>query len=206
MRPREQLQKAAGYEDRSHDFDEVLRILDSELRLITPTDPEGMVSEGADHSRVGNYQLAHDYLVPALQTWLSRRQKQSARGRAELRLAERESLWSSKPVNQQLPPLWEYVNIGLLSRRAEWTASQTRMMNAARRYYFTRILAATMVLVLLGWGAWEMRGRIRAESLVDTLASASEDRVLEVIGEIKPNYRWAPPVVGCRRASVRHNH
>ena len=32
---------ASGYADRPRDFDDLIRILDGELRLITPTDPEG---------------------------------------------------------------------------------------------------------------------------------------------------------------------
>ena len=33
---------AAGYEQHPKDFDALLQILDSELRLITPTEPEGL--------------------------------------------------------------------------------------------------------------------------------------------------------------------
>ena len=36
-----------------------------------------------------SYQLTHDYLVPSLRAWLTRKQRESRRGRAELRLAER---------------------------------------------------------------------------------------------------------------------
>ena len=42
MRSQADLQEAAGYQDRPSDFADLLRILDSELRLITPTDPEGI--------------------------------------------------------------------------------------------------------------------------------------------------------------------
>ena len=33
--------EASGYGSRPKDFDDLIRILDSEIRLITPTDPEG---------------------------------------------------------------------------------------------------------------------------------------------------------------------
>ena len=36
-----ELLEASGYAGRPQDFDDLLRILDSEIRLITPTDPEG---------------------------------------------------------------------------------------------------------------------------------------------------------------------
>ena len=44
MRSRQELLEASGYANRPRDFDDLIHILDPELRLITPTDPEG--SEG----------------------------------------------------------------------------------------------------------------------------------------------------------------
>ena len=45
MRSEQELQSSAGNAARPRDFHEVLHILDSELRLITPTDPEGSGAE-----------------------------------------------------------------------------------------------------------------------------------------------------------------
>ena len=74
----------------------MIRILDSEIRLITPTDPEGVQTEDGEPDGVGPrssgvrfYQLTHDYLVPSLRDWLTRKQRETRRGRAELRLAQR---------------------------------------------------------------------------------------------------------------------
>ena len=41
MRSYAELLEASGYGSRPKDFDDLIRILDSEIRLITPTDPEG---------------------------------------------------------------------------------------------------------------------------------------------------------------------
>ena len=46
MRSEAELREASGYAGRPRDFDDLLRILDPELRLITPTDPEGSTGEG----------------------------------------------------------------------------------------------------------------------------------------------------------------
>ena len=46
MRSRQVLLEASGYANRPGDFDDLIHILDHELRLITPTDPEGSSSEG----------------------------------------------------------------------------------------------------------------------------------------------------------------
>ena len=100
----EALLEASGYAQRPNEFGDLIQILDSEIRLITPTVPAG---EDVDvHAQDGSpratealaepaaqqekyYQLTHDYLVPSLRDWLTRKQKETRRGRAELRLAER---------------------------------------------------------------------------------------------------------------------
>ena len=43
MRSTQELLEASGYANRPRDFDDLIHILDPELRLITPTDPEGSV-------------------------------------------------------------------------------------------------------------------------------------------------------------------
>ena len=93
MRSRQELLEASGYANRPRDFDDLIHILDPELRLITPTDPEGSSSEGQQTAPSGQYyQLTHDYLVHSLRDWLTRKQRETRRGRAELRLAERSAL------------------------------------------------------------------------------------------------------------------
>ena len=55
MRSRQELLEASGYANRPRDFDDLIHILDPELRLITPTDPEGsqVKSQPRPH-RAGN--------------------------------------------------------------------------------------------------------------------------------------------------------
>jgi hypothetical protein len=127
MRSDAELRQASGYAGQPREFDELVRILDHDLRLITPTDPEGLTDEvsvgwverrmaaegppsasaGAEGQRLVErgsihptrttgryYQLTHDYLVHSLRDWLTRKQRETRRGRAELRLAERAALWN----------------------------------------------------------------------------------------------------------------
>src|SRR5262249_40389059 len=126
MRSQQELLEASGYVSRPNDFDELLRILDGEIRLITPTDPEGVEGERSPPRPAGGkyYQLTHDYLVPSLRDWLTRKQKETRRGRAELRLAERAALWSAKPERRHLPVWWEWATIRLLTCRQDWTPPQ----------------------------------------------------------------------------------
>jgi hypothetical protein len=62
MRSQEDLLEASGYASRPRDFDDLLRILDNELRLITPTDPEGKDESAPSTVQAGAkyYQLTHD--------------------------------------------------------------------------------------------------------------------------------------------------
>ena len=75
MQPAERLLECSGYAARPDDFRLLLQILNSELRLITPTEPDVAVT-GSDESPSATggqefYQLTHDYLVPSLRDWLT---------------------------------------------------------------------------------------------------------------------------------------
>lgn len=58
-------------------------------RAARVSDPATPPTEGLPDPSVKSYQLTHDYLVPALWDWLTRKQREARRSRAELRLAER---------------------------------------------------------------------------------------------------------------------
>ena len=126
MRSEAELRDASGYAGRPRDFEDLICILDRELRLITPTDPEGSASDSQSGDPSGErfYQLTHDYLVPSLREWLTRKQRETRRGRAELRLAERAAIWEARPENRHLPSVPEWVSIRTLSRPKDWTEPQ----------------------------------------------------------------------------------
>ncbi|MGV2334842.1 MAG UNVERIFIED_CONTAM: hypothetical protein LVR18_12225 [Planctomycetaceae bacterium] len=100
--------------DRHADAGLVLRILDRELRLVTPAEPDPTTSvetpgeTGNSAVRVPGYQLTHDYLVPSLRRWINSEQERTAAGRAELLLERRERLYRGKRERRQLPSLMEW--------------------------------------------------------------------------------------------------
>src|SRR5581483_123140 len=117
----------------------------------------------------GYYQLTHDYLIPSLRDWLTRKQRETRRGRAELRLAERAAAWAVKPENRHLPSWWEWADIRLFARRRDWTPTQRRMMRRADRHHALRGALLALGVVLLALGGWWAFGELRARALVDTL-------------------------------------
>ena len=199
MRSRQQLLEASGYEQRPERFDALVRILDGELRLITPTQPDGSEFIEEDESPAAAdaayYQLTHDYLVPALREWLTRKQRETRRGRAELRLAERADLWSAKRERRQLPSWWEWLNIGLFGKRRDWTESQRRLMRSAARFHITRAVLALALLLLLLFSGAGFYGHFRARALVAQLLSAETEEVPEIVEQISPRMGWATPML-----------
>jgi hypothetical protein len=131
MRSRHELLEASGYSSRPGDFDDLIRILDRELRLITPTDSEGSSSEAQPATSRQFYQLSHDYLVHSLRDWLTRKQKETRRGRAELVLEDRYALWKQKRDKRHLPSLLETLAIVSHIGFASLQSDKRRMVKAA---------------------------------------------------------------------------
>jgi len=192
MRSREELLAAAGYARRPEELSALLRILDTDLRLITPTDPEAHGSQSAGFQY---YQLTHDYLVPALREWLTRRQRETRRGRAELCLGERAALWTARPERRHLPSGPEWLSILLFTRKKDWSPPQRRMMRSAHYCYGLRLVVTAVVVGLCLWGAWEGRGYLRAATLVSVLRSADTADTPETIRDLAAYRRWADPML-----------
>ena len=157
MKSRDELLAASGYANRPKDFDDLIRILDSEIRLITPTDPEGQQQgerQGVSppSTSLQYYQLTHDYLVSSLRDWLTRKQKETRKGRAELLLADRAVVWNSRPENRQLPSLLQWFQITWFTEKKNWTESQRAMMRKSGRVHGTMWGGVLLTVLLVGAG------------------------------------------------------
>jgi len=155
------LQEAAGYMGRDREFADLMGILDQELRMVTPVDVEGLIADGRERPRAPretHYQLTHDYLVPPLRQWLTRKQRETHRGRARLCLVERTALWTNKRESKQLPSWLEWVSILLVTSRASWTVPQRRMMLAAsRRHLIRSAMTLGLCAIVAGCGLFASR-------------------------------------------------
>ncbi|MDA1166238.1 MAG: SUMF1/EgtB/PvdO family nonheme iron enzyme, partial [Planctomycetota bacterium] len=213
MRSHSELLEASGYQTRPSEFNDLLRILDGELRLITPTDPEGFQTESGSDPGSKFYQLTHDYLVPSLRDWLTRKQQETRKGRAALKLAERAALWNAKPENRFLPSWWENLNIRLLTDKKRWTEPQRKMMGKAGRVHGLRLGIATTLLLIVTVSGMAIRNRILedraiaavqnvekqnanyAKALVESLSAANTADVDGLVGEIGEYQQWTAPLL-----------
>ncbi|MBL8817932.1 MAG: SUMF1/EgtB/PvdO family nonheme iron enzyme [Planctomyces sp.] len=191
MRSLAELQEASGYQGRTSDFMDLLRLLDGELRLITPT--EGAAGSGElavenrgetpnsqtpiDRSSLPTtrfYQLTHDYLVPSLREWLTRKQRETRKGRAELKLEERSAIWRVKKENKQLPTFSEWIGIRLLTKSSRWTESQQAMMKKATQFHGIRWGGLLVAAVLFGAGLHSWTSAEREKNLRQQTQTAVE--------------------------------
>ncbi len=199
MRSQQELLEASGYAAQPINFDALLRILDGELRLITPTDPEGVDSEDASSTKIvagqKYYQLTHDYLVHSLRDWLTRKQKETRRGRAELLLADRVAVWNARPENRQLPSLLQWMQIRWWTAKKNWTTPQRKMMAKAGRYHALRGIAVVLILAVIGLGSWEGFGRLEGRRLRDRLFEATTADVPGIVMDMAGYRRWVDPLM-----------
>jgi serine/threonine protein kinase/formylglycine-generating enzyme required for sulfatase activity len=205
MRSHGELLEASGFGSRPKDFDDLLRILDGEVRLITPTDPEGKdgAEESPSQARPGQkyYQLTHDYLVPSLRDWLTRKQKETRRGRAELLLADRAAVWNARPEDRQMPTLVQWFQIRRLTAKKDWKPPQRKMMRKAGRYHAVRGSIFVALVALLGLAGYEGHGRLQAHALRGRLLDANTNEVPTIVADMGSYRRWIDPLL--RDAAVR---
>ncbi len=136
------LQDVCGYSCTPKEFSDLVKVLNNDLRLITPVD---------DSSTVVSYQLAHDYLVPSLREWLTRKQRETKKGRAELKLAERAAIWGGNQENKQLPTLWEWMQIRRWTDRKRWTLSEQKLMSRARKMHIKNSIGFFLASIIIGF-------------------------------------------------------
>jgi serine/threonine protein kinase/formylglycine-generating enzyme required for sulfatase activity len=200
-RSRAELLAASGYGDHPAKFESLMRILDNDLRLITPTDPAASQADDSaaeqPSSKSRFYQLTHDYLVPPLREWLTRKQKETRRGRAELLLADRAAVWSTRPTNRSLPSFLEWLNILLFTthRRRAAKEANRNLLQAAARFHILRIAAVALLAGLLVWEAGRQIDRSRARALVTSLSRARTRDVPAIVAEMKQVRSYTDPLL-----------
>ena len=166
MRSRQELLEASGYGDRQKEFDDLIRILDGESPAHHSDRPGRHRLRFAEHRRRGRSKVlpTDPRLSGAFLAGVAdpANKRETRRGRAELRLADRAALWKVKRENRHLPSLWEFLNIRLLTDKKKWTEPQQKMMSKAGRFHGIRSGVAAAVAIVALFSAWEINGRFQA--------------------------------------------
>ena len=189
MRSASELMKAAGLADRPGEFREVIEVLDKRLRLITPTEAE-LPETNEVAANESYFQLTHDYLVPALRRWLTRKQRSSIAGRARLRLAERAAIWKEKQDSKLIPGLFEYVQMRLLTSRDDWNKSESALMERSFQTNVVRFAVAAMLFFVLSFTVYQVVMRFNANSLRKTLYTAEINGLPKIIEDMDGYSYW----------------
>jgi len=189
MKSYDELLEVSGYVRRPRDFDDLIKILDGELRLLTPTDSDQRRGDedasSRDHGGQRYYQLTHDYLVHSLRDWLTRKQKETRKGRAELLLHDRAAVWEAKQENRYLPSLYEFLTIRTFIDRRSWTSVQREMLGRSWRYHGLRLSSLFAVLSIVAFLLFLII-RTERERNVVLMARAAVDVVENSRGEVVP--------------------
>jgi formylglycine-generating enzyme required for sulfatase activity len=179
----EDLQQASGYANRDRDFADLIKILDGELKLITPVSMEGAPAGSEDAgSNARLYQLTHDYLVPSIREWLTRRQKESATGRAELALEASTQMWTRHPGERRfLPGLAEYLRIRWYLRAQVKTSAQQNLLQTAGRLYAIRTGSILVVLLAVVFLVQSMLSARETAGLATAIQRAKADGLSQLL-------------------------
>ena len=208
MKSHSELQEVSGYADRAADYESVLRILDGEVRLITPTEPDELSFEGSttrEPAETKYYQLTHDFLVPSLREWLARNRRSTRRGRAKLLLRELSLEWNLKPDPRRLPTPWELVSICWWSKKSDRTEPETRMVRASfRRASLRAAVVVTTIILLMSLG-YHVNGHFHSKALLNQLSNADTSELPFVVAELKPYQRWMTPLLNDRIADYEED-
>ena len=194
-RPRSELMTVSGYGDDRPQFDELMAILETDLKIITATeslDRSGTVSGSGQRSGEQTaYQLSHDFLVPSIRDWLSSRQRETFRGRLQERLTEQAGLWGRQREARFLPNLVEWLAVRCFVRSRSMAPLEREMLAVKDRFALSSIAGLFLAVAAITLGFREYQHRFKAHSLVDQLRTAGISAAKPVADQLLPYKRLA---------------
>ncbi len=183
---RDELRELAKYGSNSLQFEQLMGILESELKLISAADVLERTRSDATASNTEDtsYQLSHDFLVPSIREWLTAKQRQSWRGRLQQRLSEQAGLWNQRNESRFLPSTWEWVQMRCCIPSSSMNPHEKTMMGAADKRSGLLLLLGFLVVVAVARMTSQVRSQNRIESLIEQLSTADATRAPEIIEEL----------------------
>ncbi len=182
FRAQSELAKAANLDAQSKQFMLVIEILEKELRLISAVDPVQKQGEGSSRnfqepaeSQSRYYQLTHDFLVPSVRSWLEEADRQTAAGRAQLRLQTLAESYGHTGDKRFLPTVLEFLSILRHVSLRKCDPGMRSVYRMALLRFLGQASVAALILVigigLLSLSRWQEAKR-RADDWVRTWLTA----------------------------------
>ena len=192
-RPDRELMEASGYAKRPDDFADLMRILDSELRMVTavrPDEADGSPTGTTPGEDLAYYQLAHEFLITPIRQWIERKQRATRAGRARIRLATITASWCDRPVPQRLASPLEWISILWLTRPGTWSPDERRMMHATMRRTLIRAAATLAIVSAVAVVGTRLRDREQAETRLQRFLNADFANLPGLLPELEPYKDW----------------
>jgi serine/threonine protein kinase/formylglycine-generating enzyme required for sulfatase activity/tetratricopeptide (TPR) repeat protein len=183
------LRRESGYSDQQQrEFQQLLDLLDHDLRLITPVDEQTQLETPDEGER--HFRLTHDFFVPAIREWVSTAEQRTAKGRARRRLRDLALAWNRQPLDNRLPRIWDWCQIRCLVNPSRWTEGERRMMRRATRRVTAKALITASLLSAVVMGVNQSIGRFHAKAVVERLLQSQLADVPAIVAEIDQNPRF----------------
>ncbi|MEQ1902904.1 MAG: protein kinase [Pirellulaceae bacterium] len=199
MKSEAELIAAAGLENQPAQFDELIKSLDTELKLITRTDPDvsGTVGAGAIANDANKtwFQLTHDYLVPSVRGWLDTSLKLTRAGRAKLRLRELAAQVAPGQSPRALPTNLEWIAWQFLIPRPGQTRNEALVMQHAGRQLLQQVGLAAVVMTAIGTIVGYLLLQEHADRLVENLLSQEYSETPALVSDLSDEQVFAVPLL-----------
>ncbi|MBX3418233.1 MAG: protein kinase [Pirellulaceae bacterium] len=191
MRTESELQAASGLANAPQVFHELIKALDTQLKLITRADPNVSIGEEgySAQSVTGGawYQLTHDYLVPSIRSWLDQSLGMTRQGRAKLRIRSLSLLVEPNQTPKYLPTNLEWLAWRFLVPSKELTEKENLVMQVAGRRFGRQALLATGVLLIFALASLGLWRQIQHQQLVNSVKQTIDNLMNQDV-ELAPDH------------------
>lgn len=176
----------SGYESSPKHFENLLSILESQLKLISAF--EDIDSHRDDKSKSDksshSYQLSHDFLVPSIREWLSEKERATLIGRTKARFSEQSMRWQARHDSRFLPSFLDWAIIRVFVRKHDLIPGERRFLHASDRRSLTSIAICIGIMFLGLLGIRQLQKRVKLTSLEEQLVLVEPGKMSTIVDQV----------------------
>ncbi len=173
-------------------FESLLNTMDSKLRLMTRTSPEGEDGDSQEDAADEYHycQLTHDYLVPSIRNWLNSKKRETWKGRAKLRLEELAPLWHKTKEDRFLPSPIDFTSMIFGLKKSQLNDVENSFLKRSSLFYASRFTALAGILLIVFIVIWQIQAatlkkRSEVVSNLKQYISEPTERASELLTELE---------------------